>query len=84
VKQNTLQKEIIKIDIEVHHGNLITEVLSRSEIKNLQTQPRFFSAEPAVSKIQTVKKSRPQLEQPRAETQHNTCGEKFNFSTFVK
>jgi len=63
------------IETEERHGNLITEVLTLSELKNLQIQPRFVSAEPAVGNIQTVENSRPQVEQPRAETQRTTCGE---------
>ena len=78
------QNEVNEICIEEHNGNLITEVLTPSELKNLQTEPRFVSAESAVANIQTVKNSRSQLEQPRAETQRATCGEQFNCSTFIR
>ena len=78
------QNEVNEICIEEHHGNLFTEVLILSELRNLQTQPSFVSAESAVGNIQTVKNSRPQLEQPRTETQLTICGEPLNFSTFLR
>lgn len=78
------RNEINETCIEEHHGNLSTEVLTPSELRSLQTQPSFVSAESAVGNIQTVKNSRPQLEQPRAETQITICGEPFNFNTFLR
>lgn len=78
------QKEKSEICIDEHQGNLITEVLTPSELRNLQTQSSFVSAESAVGNIQTVKNSRPQLGQPRAETHLTICGEPFNFSTFLR
>jgi hypothetical protein len=78
------QNEINEICIEENHGDLIHEVLTPSELSNLQTRQSFVSAEPAVDNIQTEKNSRPQLEQPRAETQLTICGEPFNFSTFLR
>ena len=78
------QNEINEICIEEHHGNLITEVLTPSELRNLQTQPSVVSTQSAVGNIQTVNNSRPQLEQPRAETELTIFGEPFNFSTFLR
>jgi len=78
------KNEINEICIEEHHGNLITEGLTPSQLRNLETQPSFVSAESANGNIQTVKNSRPQLEQPREETQLTICGEPFNFSTFLR
>jgi len=79
-----IKNEINKADIEECHGNLITEVLTPSELTNMQTEPRFVSAESAIGNVQTAKNSRPQLEQPTAETELTTCGEHFSFSTFVR
>lgn len=73
-----------EICIEEDRGNLITEVLTPSGLRNLQTQPSFVPAESAIGDIQTVKNSRPQLEQPRAETQLTICGEPFNFNTLLR
>ena len=78
------QNEMNEICIEEHDENLIMEVLTPSELRNLQTQPSFVFAESAVDNIQTVKNSRPQLEQPREETELTICGEPFNFSTFLR
>jgi oligoribonuclease (3'-5' exoribonuclease) len=78
------QNEVNEICIEEHHGNLITEVLTASELRNLQTQQSFISAESTVGNIETVKNSGPQLEQPRAETQLTICGEPFTFNTFLR
>jgi hypothetical protein len=78
------QNESNELGIEEHHGDLINEVLTPSELSNLQKQPSFVSAEPAVDNIQTEKISRPQLEQPQTETQLTICGEPFNFSTFLR
>lgn len=78
------QIEINEICVEEHHGNLITEALTPSEVRNLQTQPSFVSAESAVGNTQTVKNSRPQLQEPRAETQLTICGEPFNFNTLLR
>jgi len=78
------QNEISEICIEEDGGNLITEVLTPSGLRNLQTQPSFVPAESAVGDIQTVKNNRPQLEQPRAETQLTICGEPFNFNTLLR
>lgn len=78
------QNEVGEICIEEHHENLVTEVLTPAELRNLQTQQSFVSAESAVGNIQRVKSSGPQLEQPRAETQLTICGEPFNFTTFLR
>lgn len=78
------QNEISEICIEENHGDLINEVLTPSDLSNVQTQPSLVSAEPAVDNIQTENNSRPQLEQPQAETQLTICGEPFNFSTFLR
>jgi len=78
------QNEVNEICIEEHCGNLFTVTLAPSELRNLQTQPSFVSTESAVGNIQTVNNSRPQLEQPRTETQLTICGEPFNFSTFLR
>ena len=52
-----IKNEILVTDIEENHGNFITGVLTPSELKNLQTEPRFFSAQSAVGNIQTVRES---------------------------
>jgi hypothetical protein len=68
-----------EICIEENHVNL-----TPSDLRNLQTQPSFVSAESAAGNIQTLENSRPQLEQPRAETQITLCGEPVTFRTFVR
>jgi Leucine-rich repeat (LRR) protein len=68
-----------EICIEENHGNL-----TPSDLRNFQTQPSFVSAESAAGNIKTVESRRPQLEQPRAETQITICGEPFNFRTFLR
>jgi hypothetical protein len=75
---------INEICIEEHHGNSITEGLTPSELRNLQTQPSFVSAESSDGNIQTVKNSRPQLEQPREETELTICGEPFTFNFLLR
>jgi len=79
-----IKNEILLTDIEENHGNFITGLLTPSELKNLQTEPKFVSAQSAVGNIQTVRDSRPQLELPRAETQRTTCGEHIDFRNFVR